>query len=197
MKHYTVPMLTDLFGSPPMGEAVVHNVFFGLVPEAETRTRMSHAVDGLRARHETHGRWIRPERYHMTLHFLGSFSELPPERIDAAIEAARNVRVAAFDLRIDRAGHFSRSVGWLGCDEAGAPLQALWAQLQRELARLRVPVQGHARFVPHVTVLRDARTPLPAQAITPVAWPVREFVLIDSVLGTRNEYRHLGRWPLA
>ena len=196
MKHYTSLMHKDLFGAPPAHEAVSHNVFFGLVPDPETCASMTRTVERLKAAHHGPARWIRPERYHMTLHFLGAFSELPKERIAAACRAAQNVRASAFEFRLDRAGHFPKGIGWLGCEQADASLQALWSQLHQALAHERVATQGHARFVPHVTVQRDAREPLPAQAITPIAWPVREFVLIDSVLGPRSEYRPLGRWAL-
>lgn len=196
MKHYTVRMHRDLFGSAPAGETVVHNVFFGLVPDAATCAQMTRTVELLKAAHGGQGRWLKPERYHMTLHFLGAFSELPQERIDSACAAARSLEAPAFELALDRAGHFAKGIGWLGCAQASAPLQSLWAQLHKALARERVATQGHASFVPHVTVLRDARPLLASQPIVPIVWPAREFVLIDSVLGPRNEYRPLGRWKL-
>ncbi|MFC5577897.1 RNA 2',3'-cyclic phosphodiesterase [Lysobacter niabensis] len=189
-------MQVDLFGRPPVGEAVTHNVFFALVPDDATRDGMERAIDLLRTRHAVEGRWLKAARYHMTLHFLGSYSELPQERVAAAIEAAGQVRVPAFDLALDLAGHFPRGIGWLGCAQAEGPLLALWEELRKALAQARVGVQGHAAFKPHVTVLREARAPLPQEPITPVRWPVREFVLIDSLLGGRNEYRTLGRWAL-
>jgi 2'-5' RNA ligase len=191
-------MHDDLFGyrSPPAGEAVVHNVFFALMPDETTCGRTAQAVESLRARHVPQGRWLSPSRYHMTLHFLGTFSELPRERIDAACAAAAKVHLPAFDLVLDRAGHFPKGIGWLGCAQTGAPLQRLWEVLRRELAHVHVGVQGHSAFKPHVTILRDAREALPAQPIEAITWPVREFVLVDSRLGERNEYRPLGRWPL-
>lgn len=49
-------------------------------------------------------------------------------------------------------------------------------------------------FTPHVTLLYDDRSVAP-QAIEPIAWTVREFVLVHSLLG-RTEHRILGRWSL-
>jgi 2'-5' RNA ligase len=195
MKHYTECMHDDLFGPASTGESVTHNVFFALVPDDAVRRSMALTVEVLRARHSLQGRWLKPARYHMTLHFLGSYSELPQERIVAACEAAGRVRLPAIDLTLDRAGHFAKGIGWLGCGADG-PLLQLWEELRKELARAHVGVQGHAAFKPHVTVLRDARDALPMEPVAPIAWPVREFVLIDSVLGERNEYRPLGRWML-
>lgn len=187
-------MHQDLFGS---NQPVVHNVFFGLMPDDATRARMIEAVVSLRAAQEAEGRWLKPARYHMTLHFLGTFSALPEERIAAAGRAAEKLRAPAFDLVLDRAGSFSGGIGWLGCARTEPLLQQLWDELRLALAREQVSTKGHARFAPHVTVLRDARKPTPDVPIEPIHWPIREVVLIDSQLGDRNEYRPLGRWQLA
>jgi 2'-5' RNA ligase len=186
-------MHQDLFGS---SQPVVHNVFFGLMPDDSTRGRMVETVDALRAAHGPQGRWLKPARYHMTLHFLGTFSELPEGRIAAAIRAAEGLRAPAFDLVLDRAGSFSGGIGWLGCARTEPPLQQLWDELRQALARERVSTKGHARFTPHVTVVRDSRDAMPDVPIEPILWPVREVMLIDSELGARNEYRPLGRWQL-
>jgi 2'-5' RNA ligase len=178
-----------------MGESAPRNVFFALVPDAATRGAMAKATDALRTRHALRGRWLQPDRYHMTLHFLGTYPELPAQLVGAACEAAGRVRQAAFDLVLDRAGHFPRGIGWLGCAGEG-PLRTLWQELQLELEQSGVGMRGHATFKPHVTVLRDAHGVLPAEGIAPLAWPVREFVLIDSVLDGRSEHRPLGRWTL-
>src|SRR5688500_4124066 len=186
-------MHQDLFGS---SQPVVHNVFFGLMPDDSTRGRMVETVDTLRAAHGPQGRWLKPARYHMTLHFLGTFSELPEGRIAAAIRAAEGLRAPAFELVLDRAGSFAGGIGWLGCARTEPPLQHLWDELRQALARDRVSTKGHARFAPHVTVLRDSRIPMPDVPIEPIRWPIREVMLIDSELGARNEYRPLGRWQL-
>ena len=193
MKHYTSGMHRDLFGS---SQPVVHNVFFGLMPDDRTRERMVETVSALRATQDAQGRWLKPGRYHMTLHFLGTFSALPEDRIAAAIRAAESMRAPAFDLVLDRAGSFSGGIGWLGCGRAEPPLQQLWDNLRQALGREHVSTKGHARFAPHVTVLRDARKPMPDMPIDPIRWRIREVMLIDSQLGERNEYRPLGSWPL-
>lgn len=187
--------MQDLFG-PAARATEQHNLFFGLMPDAAARAQMRRAAEDLRARHDTGGRWVNPARYHMTLQFLGTYSELPETHIGDLQRAADSVRVPAFELVLDRCGHFRHGIGWLGCAETAPPLQRLWDDLRRALAHARVAVPGHTGFTPHVTVLRDARRAWPEEAIGPVRWPVREFVLVDSVLGTSSEYRPLGSWPL-
>jgi len=187
----------DRSGSAPAsGEASTHNVFFGLFPDAQTRVRMAAAVESLQVATGVQGRWLKPERYHLTLHFLGTFSGLPQPLMDAAQKAAAMIRVPSFAVEIDRAGHFPGGIGWLGCDATDAGLRSLHDALHAALAQAGVATQGHARFTPHVTVLRAAHRPLPARPVPSIAWRVREFLLIDSRLGAGSDYRTLGRWPL-
>lgn len=192
-------MIQDLFGAPAhSGAGVTHNLFFGLMPNAATQERMSHAVERLRTRHATHGRWLKPHRYHLTLHYLGSFQPLREDLVASAMDAASRVNAARFDLVLDQAGAFPRNrVGWLGADRTDPGLQQLWDQLRQELTRAHVKIEGASQFKPHVTVLRDAKDVLPVGPIEPIHWPVREFVLVDSQLGSRNVYEPLGSWTLA
>ena len=51
-------------------------------------------------------------------------------------------------------------------------------------------------FVPHLTVQRDVRRHIAPAPVPPLAWPVREFVLIDSDPGRGTPYEVVGRWAL-
>lgn len=190
-------MQAELFSSHPSGDGIAHNLFFGLMPDDTTCKRMAEAVDRLRSHHAPHGRWLKPHRLHMTLHFLGSFQPLPEDLVAHARNAASEVQAPAFNLVLDQAGSFARNrVGWLGCSQLDAGLQQLWEGLRQALGKARVKIDGAQQFKPHVTVLRDAREPLPPQPIEPIVWPVRKFVLIDSQLGSRNVYEAMGSWQL-
>lgn len=175
----------------------LHNVFFGLLPDEATRAAMRHAVERLRAAHPAQGRWPDAARYHLTLHFLGRYPGVPDGLIVAARAAAGQVRAPAFDLVLDRAGHFAHGVGWLGCAETATGLQRLWQVLGEALAQAGLAPKGHPGYKPHVTVLRDARSALPFQPIEPIRWPVRDFVLIDSEPGPRPVHEQRGCWRLA
>jgi len=195
--HYTAHMHQDLFSQgASAGGHVTHNLFFGLLPEERTRRRMTQEVERLRAAHDVQGRWINPARYHLTLHYLGSFSELPEDLVARTCRGADEVRMPEFDLVLDSAGHFAQGVGWLGSAQTDAHLQQLWEALRMALTREHVRIQGHAAFKPHVTVLREARRGLPAGPIEPIVWPARDFALIDSQLGSRNEHVIVQRWEL-
>jgi len=185
----------------PSGEGAPgerHRLFFALWPGEQVREGIAAAAEVLRNAHSPRGRWIGRHRYHLTLRFLGDVDRRRDDVIDAARHAARDARVAAFDLALDIAGSFgNRNVPWwLGCVHPPAALHALWASLGDALASAGLPLESGKPLVPHVTVLRDAPLPLPPAPIAAVHWPVRDFVLVHSVLGRQSAYHLLGQWPL-
>lgn len=185
----------DLLGND--ADATTHRLFFALWPDAALRKRIATTVAGLERDNAPGGRRLNPDRYHLTLQFLGDFQPLRQSVLDAAIVAAGSVRLPPFDLVLDLAGSFPKAgVCWLGASTAPETLQQLWDELGRALTSARVQVRSAPTFSPHLTVLRDIRKPLPPTPIQPVPWSVREFVLVDSVSGIHPAYRLLGRWPL-
>lgn len=190
----------DLFatgsGAPPRE---LHRLFFALLPDESTRERLHQAAQGLKATHAPQGRWINPRRYHLTLQFLGDFDSLPPPVVQQASAAAAMARVAPFTLLVDRAGSFrNRAIPWwLGPAQDVAPLNALWDDLGKALARAGVRLPAGQGFRPHVTVLRDAGAALPETAIEPIEWRVEAFTLVHSVLGAHSAYSPLGTWALS
>lgn len=166
-----------------------HNLFFALWPGDDVRAQIGDRAQALCAGRGAHGRPVKPARYHLTLQFLGEFDEVPQALLDDAIHVAAHLETSAFALTLDQAGSFGH-VWWLGCTRCPAALHALRRGLDT------VPARAPDRFTPHVTVLRGAGAQLPTMPITPVAWPVREFVLIDSEVASPTPYRVVGRWPL-
>lgn len=192
---------SSLFGDPaPRQPADLHRLFFALWPDAGVRARIRERALALEAAQPSGGRLIGAHRYHLTLQFLGDFAELPHSLAQRAGAAAAAVQAEAFDFVLDRAGSFAnREIPWwLGSAQPQPALAALWDRLGVALARQGVKaVAGHRAHAPHVTVVRGAGRALdPPLAIAPLAWRVDRFVLLHSVLGTRNEYSLLGEWPL-
>ena len=175
-----------------------HRLFLALWPDDAVRDGIAAAATALREVHAPRGRWIDPRRYHLTVQFLGDSHRLREDVAAASMGAAASVRARPFELVLDTVGSFrNRSVPWwLGCATTPPQLQALWTMLGTALAHAGVRVESDRALVPHVTVLRDARVALPQASIAPVIWPVRDFVLVHSVLGRRSAYHLLGRWPL-
>jgi 2'-5' RNA ligase len=172
-----------------------HHLFFALEPADDVRAAIALEAERLKRQHGSGGRWIKPHRCHLTLHFVGTHATLPESLVAAALAAGDAVRATAFDFQLDRAGSFAnRSIPWwIGCTRVDPRLAALHDQLAAELGGTdREPKP----FVPHVTVLRDATRRLDPARIAPIAWHVDAFVLIDSTIGAQAHHAVLRRWPL-
>lgn len=174
----------------------VHRLFFALWPGEALSARIATTAAEVEREHAPGGRRLKPDRYHVTLQFLGDFRPLPERLLADALAAAQTVRAPAFELPLDCAGSFrGANVWWLGSHAMPDGLRALWDALGRALAQRDVPVKSGGSFVPHLTIQRDVRHALPSMPLpAPLAWPVHEFVLLDSRQG--RPYDVLGRWPL-
>ena len=172
-------------------------LFFAVFPDAGTAARISGLAQQLRGEHGLKGRALAPERFHVTLQFLGDHAGLPPDMVTSARGAAATVRMPAFDVSFDSVMSFHRPGKRPFVMRGGAQLAAL-AGLQQALgasmrdAGLGRWVQPH--FTPHLTLLYDTH-PVERQAVEPISWTAREFVLMHSLIGKKT-HLPLGRWPL-
>ncbi|HSH30231.1 MAG TPA: RNA 2',3'-cyclic phosphodiesterase [Thiohalobacter sp.] len=164
-------------------------LFFALWPDGGVRERLDAAAAAV-ARDS--GRRVPRGNLHLTLVFLG---QTPAGRRDCMVQAAAAIRCPAFELRLDRCGHFRRTrIAWLG---PAAPPPAL-VELHRQLNTALADCGGTPEtrpFAPHVTLARKAgrcRTPA---GFTPIDWAVRSFALVKSP-GDGSGYRVLATWPL-
>lgn len=130
------------------------------------------------------------KRLHLTLAFCGDRDGAAIEQLIAFGDGLRN---AAFDLVLDRMGHFRRvGVTWFGPTATPAAL----ARLANALAPCSVAYSEGQRFCPHVSVSRKS-APLPPVPMAPIAWRVESFALIASGnQGVPGVYHELARWPL-
>jgi 2'-5' RNA ligase len=168
-------------------------LFFALWPDAAVQRALSiwaracHAACG--------GRILGSEKLHVTLAFLG---EVEPERHRTLFEIADSIRHPGFDLTLDRVDYWRRnrvvcaSPSWV---------PGRLAELARCLV-VRLGTAGYrvdARdYVPHVTLLRDAKRAPNCLEIAPVTWTVRAMSLIESQrVNGKVVYRKLQRWTLA
>lgn len=183
-----------------------HRLFLGMFPDAATARTIEAFAASVCNEHQVRGKPLLRDRFHVTLHHLGDYVELPPGRVDAALAAIARIEVAEFRIEFARLGSFRGRLGNHPCvllrdpaaadDPARNGVHTLWHE-----ARVQLAAEGFAsslgrEFTPHVTLLYgDRRLPVTIP-VEPIAWTVRDIVLVHSLLG-RTEHRFLGRHPFA
>ena len=141
-------------------------------------------------------RWQPPERWHLTLAFLGQAeAATATRRIDRAMPQLASA--GAGPIRLTSAGSFGPVI-WVGV-EHGPWLTEQALALQRALH------VADRRFRAHVTVGRIRGPDAPARTRSALAgfpehagpwWTPQEVTLVDSVTGPKPAYHVLERWPL-
>lgn len=120
---------------------------------------------------------MRPENLHITIAFLGMTER---ERIDALTRAAATVASRKIDLVLDQPGYWKHNkIAWLGASEVPANLLSMVEELRGGLSSGGFQFDRKP-FVPHMTLLRNARPPKELPALDPVRWTVNGFVLLSS-----------------
>jgi 2'-5' RNA ligase len=186
-------VLPGMESAPPLRDGL----FFAVFPDQEAARCIAQRARQLRAEHSLADRQLRTERFHVTLHSLGRYATLPLELVMLARHAAARVAMRPFAVEFNAAGSFPGSTlkpfVLLG-DEHVVALHMLRDKLDEALREVGLQSGKGTAYNPHVTLLYDHPTITP-RAIEPVAWQVREFVLIHSLLG-QTRHISLGRWPL-
>ncbi len=168
-------------------------VFFALWPDAPARRALDQAARAIQSR--CGGRAMRAPNIHLTLVFVG---DVAPTRLPELCAAAATVPGDAVAMAIDRAVFWPRQrIAWVGPAQTPAALAALVAGLEERLAQGGFAFDRRP-YLPHVTLVRNARCRGEPQLAAPIAWSSAEFVL---ALSTRDAegaaYDLIGRWPLA
>lgn len=173
-------------------------LFFAIFPDATASTAIARLALEIGKQHGLRGKPLQVERFHITLHHLGDYAELPTSLIDGAALAAKRIIAAPFDVAFDRVASFATRAEKKPCvllgEDGDSPLRRLRKLLGECLIETGQGKHVTRDFTPHLTLLYD-RELLPAQAIGPISWNVREFALVHSLLG-KTEHRILQRWPL-
>jgi 2'-5' RNA ligase len=172
-------------------------LFFAIFPDAEAAARIAALARQLQLAHGLKGQPLQTARLHVTLHHLGDFAGVPPDTVARACDAALAVAMPPFDVSFDRAASFRKPRNCpfvLQGSEGVAAVTAFQQALGAAMKNVGLARSVESRFTPHVTLLYDDRC-VAEQAIEPVAWTAREFVLVHSLIG-RSLHVPLGRWPL-
>ena len=150
-------------------------------------------------------RWTTPDRWHLTLLYLGA---VPEEQVPALLTVAAPAVAAAppMTVRLAGGGRFGSlrrpQVAWAGLDGDVHPLAELAARLATAARELGLPVEDRP-FRPHLTLGRwrprrpaDGAVPERLAGYRGPAWPVAEVRLLDSLLGAAPRYETVAAWPV-
>jgi RNA 2',3'-cyclic 3'-phosphodiesterase len=124
----------------------------------------------------------RPERTHLTLHFLG---DVPAARLPELRQALAEAWQPC-ELLLDRPQVWGGGIAVLEAAAVPPELARLHAVLGERLSALGLPVEER-RFRPHVTLARKAFGARPPPRVEPVPWPLAPpHVLVQSLPGGRG-----------
>lgn len=183
---------------PPPTAVHGDSVFFAIRPDPETALRAEEFTGGLQRRYGLPGT-PRPARVlHMSLIGLGDYQRLSRDVIATARHAASTVRRIPFVVALDRVRNFNRTEGYtivLDGDDGVVGFLALYQALGKAMEDVGLKLDRRAEVTPHLTLHYSDRSVPEAVLDEPIAWTVREFVLVRSRYGnTRHDC--LDRWPL-
>ena len=167
-------------------------LFFALIPPTGLARGFHHlAMTDLQ---ECRGRALKPEQIHLTLRFIGP---VDGHTATCLQQAADRIILPRFDLVCDVLGYWPRpKVVWTMPSQIPPTISALAAQLEQACVNCGLTPEKRA-YVPHLTLLRNARQAPVMVTMKPRHWPVDSFALISSeTLPQGAAYTELQRWAL-
>lgn len=186
-------------------------LFLAITPPPEVRE----TIASIQAQARTHLpfrglRWERPEKWHITMRFLGTVDEALVPKLCTALAELQTP--APFSVVTGGPGAFPSMrrprVLWLGLAGDLDALHLLHAGIHTATSPLIPPTETRP-FTPHLTLARISQ-PLRASQISAIqewanaadvsanAWVVHEFELWQSTLGSGgSQYTLLRSFPLA
>jgi 2'-5' RNA ligase len=167
-------------------------LFFAAWPAPEVQRALGEIAR--EAQHECGGRAVPAHNIHLTLLFLG---DVVRDRLDAVEALGATVVSPAVTLQVDRLEYWRHNrILWAGVAECPQPLRTLVEQVQHAAIAAGFDVDSRP-YVPHVTLLRDARRAPKEGRFAAVSWPVTELALVESVQRERGRvYEVVRRWSL-
>ncbi|WP_317797264.1 RNA 2',3'-cyclic phosphodiesterase [Actinoplanes sichuanensis] len=123
----------------------------------------------------------RPEKWHVTLAFLG---DVPGPDVPSVVAALADVPLPGLiNLRLAGSGTFG-AVLWAGVHGSLEQLTAFREDIRTALAAADFPIDARP-FRPHLTISyrHDRRLAAILDGYSGPSWPVTEFALVDSVEG--------------
>jgi 2'-5' RNA ligase len=135
---------------------------------------------------------VEPERLHVSLVLLAAAPRISQHLIERARSACASVTAASFRVVFDDV--IVNDGVLLKPTETLAAFDRFQEQLVNALADSGLVSRKRPASGPHMTTSYRTRT-RSRPFVPPVSWEVRDFVLVESLVGQRRHIDH-GRWPL-
>lgn len=174
--------------------------FFAALPDDQARSAIAGVSERFRKSPRITGTAVGADNFHLMLCPIGRPERMLPSLETALLAAAGTVQARAFDVTLDSAMRFTAQDGrfpFVLCADSSSTASAL--KLRQAIAeaqrRIGLPVSGVSSYLPHVALLHGHAVDAIQEAITPISWTVREFVLVRSFFGQARQ-EVVARWPL-
>lgn len=133
----------------------------------------------LQGKYSAWGRQVIPENFHITLLFLGQVED---DALQCFIHNVSSITFEPFRISLDQLGYFNKTrIFWVGSANPPAELEMLFKRVRNCAVRCGFS-QLTKRYVPHVTLLRNAEVPVTNPNFKPIEWQVHDFHLVESQL---------------
>ena len=125
---------------------------------------------------------VRPERLHVTLHFLGAV----PSSTVLDLGHVLQIPTPAFEVQFGTPEMWQNGIAVVRPESAPTALRALHARIGLALASVGLKPESRP-YRPHVTLARKAAGATPPPQPVEVAWPAKDgFVLVQTLGGGRG-----------
>lgn len=173
-------------------------VFFAIWPNDTAQKQLAGLARRLRLESLCGGRKTKAENTHLTLVFVG---EVDTGKLAALCRIADDVQASgarAFDFVVDEIRYWKHNnIVYASTGKVPRELINLVTALQNALSAAGFSLERRA-YRPHITLARDASCKTLPELTEPIAWRVREWVLVKSEQASGGSvYIPIGRWPLA
>ena len=124
------------------------------------------------------GRKVKADQLHLTLAFLGN---QPIAKLPAFAAVLEQLPQPGILIELNQYGYFKQQqIAWIGPSEVPSALLDLRKSLLMGLSAVTSRCKAEARFIPHVTLARDAEAP--AQALAKrISWSAKRIALVQSL----------------
>lgn len=172
-------------------------VFFAIWPDAKAQKQLGGLAKRLRLEALCGGRKTKAENIHLTLVFVG---EVDTSKLEALCRVASEVsgsRARAFDLVVEQIRYWKHNnIVYAATDRIPQELMDLVTALRDTLSAAGFSLEQRA-YKPHITLMRNASCPTLPELGEPIAWRVREWLLVKSEqTSDGSNYVPVGRWSL-